>query len=107
MNNRYLINILNKQEVFEISGEISVLLKNKILLISFNRLKYFMEENRVFIPFSKNTTIQTLQKIESIFKKFGLKYEISKDIETELSTYKSEITNFLIHLNLLMILRNF
>uniref|UniRef100_A0AB33KXE9 DEAD/DEAH box helicase n=1 Tax=Tenacibaculum sp. Pbs-1 TaxID=3238748 RepID=A0AB33KXE9_9FLAO len=90
----FTININTEFNTFLITGEISLITKNKRLLLTLKRLNYSIQDNYISIPFEEKTQIKTLDEIRSLFTKFNLEYSLSEKIKTELESYNKEEENF-------------
>ncbi len=91
-----LIDIINDTEVphFKIEGDIDLLSKNKRLMLSLKRLKYFIKDNAFFIPFREENQISILQELKGILSKFGIQQNLSESTIDEVSNYNREIKQF-------------
>lgn len=75
---------------FIISGRFNVLLNNKRLSLSFNRLNVSIENETFKIPFREESQVKTLQEIERLLVKFGYKIELSVNTKNDLESYDRE-----------------
>ncbi|MCH3881605.1 DEAD/DEAH box helicase [Tenacibaculum aquimarinum] len=81
---------LSKIKNFIISGEISMLLKNKRIKLSLKRLGYSVIEDKILIPFQDKTQIKTLQEIQRLLSKFDIEQDLSENIKSELESFNRE-----------------
>ncbi|WP_312394437.1 SNF2-related protein [Chryseobacterium sp.] len=91
-----LIDIINDADLphFKIEGDTELLSKNKRLILSLKRLKYFIKDNAFFIPFREENQIAILQELKDIFTKFGIQQDLSESATDEVSNYEREIKLF-------------
>jgi SNF2 family DNA or RNA helicase len=91
-----LIDIANDTETphFKIKGDISLLSKNKRLILSLKRLGYYIKDNTLYVPFREENQIAVLQELEGILSKFGIQQNRSKSTADEFSSYNREIKQF-------------
>ena len=94
MNSPLTIHVDNANSRFEVSGEISPLLKNPRLIVSLKRLRYESSGDKLLIPFEERTKIQTLQEIRQILDRYDLGINLSEEANVELAAYAAEQANF-------------
>ena len=78
------------QTSFIIRERVPELLDNKRLKMSFSRLGYFIEGERLLIHYERETQIQTLQELVRLIQKFGYETILSKNTKLELENYERE-----------------
>ncbi len=67
---------------------------NRRLKTSFKRLHIATEDNKIKIPYEVLNREQILNEILKLLKKFNIDYELSEDINNELTSFSNEIENF-------------
>lgn len=77
-------------ERYAIVGDTTTLLKNKGLLISLKRLKYKVEDDKIFIPHTEQNASQILQTLNSLLKNYGYELESSNDVQGLCSSFERE-----------------
>lgn len=75
---------------FIISGNQSIIINNKRLILSFKRLGYSIDKDKIIIPFRDETQIKTLQEIQRLLSKFGLVQELTENTNNKLESYNRE-----------------
>jgi SNF2 family DNA or RNA helicase len=75
---------------FLLTGDIRHLLENKRLYFSLKRLHFQEEEGHIAIPFENETEIATLQEIQEILQKFGIRNDISDRLRTDTESFDRE-----------------
>lgn len=86
------INILENH--FVLTGSVDELIKNRRAKISLKRLKYKIEDGRIFIPFEEKTKISILQGLEDFLSRFSVALEYKEEVKSNLSAYRKEQQNF-------------
>lgn len=90
----YSIDINIVDNFFVINGDIEELLQNKRLLISLKRLNYSSNDSDLNISFREETKVKTLQEIQSLLTKFDHSYQLTENIQSELTAFSNEEDNF-------------
>lgn len=88
MTNRLVVDLENN--CFVIREQVVELLENKRLKMSFARLGYFSETNKMLIPYQQETQILILQEIMRLLNKFDYEVVLSDEAEKEVKNYQRE-----------------
>lgn len=75
---------------FIIRDQVSELLENKRLKMSFARLGYTVDNDELQIPYREETQIQTLQELVQLVNKFGYDTNLSNNTKKEVENYQRE-----------------
>ena len=86
------IDIDKKSEIpyYIIEGSFNDIIKNKRLLLSFRRLNYFIENDKLCIPFRTENQTQILQEVRKLLNKFNFQEELSDVTKDEVKSYDRE-----------------
>lgn len=84
----------NRKE-FLLEGDIDQILNNRRLLITMRRLDYKVVEKKISVPYEETTQIQKLKEIRQLLEKNSLIYELSPEVQEDLSSYVRELDEFL------------
>ncbi|MBT4936537.1 DEAD/DEAH box helicase, partial [Candidatus Peregrinibacteria bacterium] len=104
MNNRVIVD--TKDNLFVLLTETTELLQNRRLKISFKRLRYFVQDGFVCIPFEDDTQIKTLQELQLLLKKFGYITPLTEVTKKNVEEYHREETVFTEFSELAYLIRN-
>lgn len=88
MTNKLEIGLEN--DCFVIRERVVELLENKRLKMSFARLGYYSEANKILIPYQQETQIPILQEIVRLLSKFGYEVVLSDETEKGVNNYRRE-----------------
>jgi SNF2 family DNA or RNA helicase len=80
----------NDENYFVVSGYHSEIIGNKRLVYSLKRLKYFSENEFLYIPFRDETQIQVLQDLEQIFCQYGYSQKLTDKTNEQVDNYNRE-----------------
>jgi SNF2 family DNA or RNA helicase len=86
------IDTLNDGEssFYSLTGSTNLLLKNRRLKISLNRLKFLKEDDKILIPFEEISQVQILQEIQNLLIRAGIKSQLSENTTQAVKSYDRE-----------------
>jgi SNF2 family DNA or RNA helicase len=100
------IDINNDSTLFIISGNTSEIVNKKRLILSFKRLGYSIDNDKIIIPFREETQIKTLQEIQRLLSKFDFEQELAENTKNELASFDREEKLFNVFSDKAMSIRN-
>jgi SNF2 family DNA or RNA helicase len=90
------IDINTDKKIFELTGDLDALRKNRRLMLRFKRIGFISNENTIEVPFRRETQIKTFEELKGILKQFEFKTNDSKNVDIELNSYQREQEQFAI-----------
>ena len=88
---KYILDVQQGSDsYYTINGNISSLLSNRRLVVSLKRLNFFNNDQLIKIPFDEHSEISILQELQTLFKKFSLKVELTSRIQIQVSNFVRE-----------------
>jgi len=100
------IDINASDKTFILSGDISSILNNRRLLLSFRRLGYTQENDNILIPYRQESQVKSFQELKRILEKFNYEVLYSENTNIELDSFKREDEQFAIFTEKARIIRN-
>lgn len=91
---KVIIDVDIENQFYILNNYTEELIKSKRLLLSFKRLNYIIETDRIKIPYQTEIQIKILQEIQALLKMFDFEYLHSENIQKELQAYSKEEENF-------------
>lgn len=88
------INIDNETANFVLTGNIEEILSNTRFIFSLKRLGYFVQENRILIPYEDEVKIKVLQELQMLLNKFSYSSNLTKETKEEVSAFDLSQTTF-------------
>jgi SNF2 family DNA or RNA helicase len=88
------IDINTDNKTFILNGDINSIIKNRRLLLSFKRLGYLQENDKILIHYRRETEVKSLQEIKRILEKFNYSIQYSENTNTELISFRREEDQF-------------
>ena len=88
------IDINTDNKTFILNGDINSIIKNRRLLLSFKRLGYKQENDKILIHYRKETEVKSLQEIKRILEKFNYSIKYSEKTNSELISFRREEDQF-------------
>jgi SNF2 family DNA or RNA helicase len=79
---------------FLLKGNINQILDNRRLLITMKRLGYKVLGEEIAIPYEEATKIHSLKGIQQALERFSLPYELSLEVQEDVSSYVRELDEF-------------
>lgn len=75
---------------YSLTGSTNLLLKNRRLSISLNRLKFLKKDDGILIPFEEVSQVQILQEIQNLLLRAGIKSQLSENTTEAVKSYDRE-----------------
>jgi len=100
------IDINANDKTFLLSGEISSILNNRRILLSFRRLGYKQENDNILIPYRQESQVKSFQELKRILEKFNYEVLYSENTNIELDSFKREDEQFAVFTEKARTIRN-
>jgi len=100
------IDINANDKTFLLSGDISSILNNRRLLLSFRRLGYTQENDNILIPYRQESQVKSFQELKRILEKFNYEVLYSENTNIELDSFKREDEQFAVFTEKARTIRN-
>jgi SNF2 family DNA or RNA helicase len=100
------IDINANDRTFLLSGNISSILNNRRLLLSFRRLGYTQENDNILIPYRQESQVKSFQELKRILEKFNYEILYSENTNIELDSFKREDEQFAVFTEKARTIRN-
>ncbi len=100
------IDINANDKTFLLSGDISSILNNRRLLLSFRRLGYTQENDNILIPYRQESQVKSFQELKRILEKFNYEILYSENTNIELDSFKREDEQFAVFTEKARTIRN-